>query len=86
MNPDVIRANLERSAQQERSIREELGRLPHRLELEVRINRALDRLLPRELSRLKLLLTEPQTALASRLRSVAREVLLGHDQEHAPSV
>jgi hypothetical protein len=59
----------------------DLARLPHRGELELRIARSLDRLLPRELYRLKALITSPQAALAERLRSTAREILLGREEE-----
>lgn len=60
---------------------EDVERLPHRSELELRIARSLDRLLPREMYRLKALITSPQAALAERLRSTAREILLGREEE-----
>jgi hypothetical protein len=77
---DGSRARVERSAEEERAIREELSRLPASQHLEVRLSRALDRLLPPEVYRLKLLLTAPQVALANRLRSAAREVMLGQEE------
>lgn len=82
MIPDVdgSHARVQRSAAEERAIREELGRLPASQHLEVRVSRALDRLLPPEMYRLKLLLTGPQAVLANRLRSAAREVVLGQEE------
>jgi len=75
------RSGVERTARDDRCFQDELERLPHRGELELRIGRTLDRLLPRELHQLKALLTSPQAALAERLRSAAREILLGREEE-----
>jgi hypothetical protein len=76
-----VTSNPTRDAGRERGFLEELERLPHRGELELRIARSLERLLPREMYRLKALLTSPQAALAERLRSTAREILLGREEE-----
>lgn len=59
----------------------DLERLPPRGELELRIAHSLERLLPRDMYRLKALITSPQAALAERLRSTAREILLGREEE-----
>lgn len=77
---DSSRARVQRSAEEERAIRGELERLPASQHLEVRLNRALERLLSAEMYRLGLLLTAPQAVLANRLRSAAREVLLGQEE------
>ena len=70
-----------RDGRREQGFLEELGRLPLRGELELRIARSLDRLLPRDMYRLKALITSPQAALAERLRSTVREILLGREEE-----
>lgn len=77
---DGSRARVQQSAAEERAIREELGGLPASQRLEARLSRALDRLLPPEMYRLKLLLTAPQVVLANRVRSAAREVMLGQEE------
>jgi Relaxase/Mobilisation nuclease domain len=81
LDPDMARTHIERSVQEEGGIREELGRLPRRPELEARISRALQRLLPREVAQLRRLLTVPQIVLANRLLSAARDVMLGREEE-----
>jgi hypothetical protein len=77
---DGSRARVHRSVEEEQAVREELGRFPVTQHLEVRLSRALDRLLPPEMYRLKLLLTAPQWVLADRMRSAAREVMLGQGE------
>ncbi|MGH7513405.1 MAG: relaxase/mobilization nuclease domain-containing protein [Gemmatimonadales bacterium] len=57
----------------------EIGRRPGRSELEYRIGQAMERLIPREIERLKQLLTAPQLAIAQHLRAVARDVALGRE-------
>ena len=63
------------------SLAADLGRLPKRRELEHQIGKAMSRLLPREVERLKLLITGPQIGLVQRLRATAKDVLLGKGQE-----
>jgi hypothetical protein len=77
---DGSRARVQRSVEEERAIREELVRYPASQHFEMRLGRALDRLLPSEMYRLTLLLTAPQAVLADRLRSAAREVVLGQEE------
>jgi hypothetical protein len=78
---EVTSSRAERHALDLRTSRDEPQRLPHCGELELRIARSLHRLMPREMYRLKALLTSPQTALAERLRSAARDILLGREDE-----
>src|SRR5574338_354580 len=66
---EVTTNQVERDSMRGRGVIEDLDRLPHRGELELRLARSLDRLLPREMYRLKALITAPQAALADRLRS-----------------
>ena len=67
----------------ERTAREELGRLPRRAELESRIIQAADRLLPRELRKLKTMVTAPRLALLATIRSTVRDALLARDERSA---
>lgn len=61
------------------SLNLEIGRLPDRSELEYRIGRAMERLLPREIGRLKSLLTTPQMAIAQKLQKTLSDVVLGRE-------
>ena len=67
----------------ERSSREQLGSLPRRAELEHRIIQAADRLLPRELRKLKTMVTAPRLALLATIRSTIRDALLARDERSA---
>ena len=67
----------------ERSSREQLGSLPRRAELEHRIIQAADRLLPRELRKLKTMVTAPRLALLATIRSTVRDALLARDERSA---
>jgi hypothetical protein len=78
---DASRAQVQRNTEEERVVREELGRLPRRPELEARIGRALEQMLPAEMARLQLLLTAPQALLTTRLRAAGRDVVLGQEGE-----
>jgi hypothetical protein len=69
----------ERVSTNQRVIRQELGRGPPRDALERRITHLMERLLPWELSRLKLLVTAPQLVLAQQVRGATREVALGRE-------
>jgi hypothetical protein len=77
---DASRARVERSAEEERAVREQLGRFPVSQQLEARLSRTLERLLPSDMYRLRLLLTAPQAVLVNRLRSAARDVMLGQEE------
>jgi relaxase-like protein len=69
----------DRMATQVRAPNGEIGRRPGRSELEYRIGQAMERLLPREIERLKQLLSAPQLAIAQRLRGVVRDMTLGRE-------
>lgn len=77
------RDHLDRAAARERALREDLNRRPRAHELQHRIARTIDLLLPHEARRLKMAVTAPHIALAATLKSAAREVLLGPDQERS---
>ena len=77
----ATRQHLERATERERGIREELKRRPRESELRQRIARTMDMLLPHEARRLKMAVTRPHLALAASVKSAAREVLLGPDNE-----
>lgn len=57
------RAEEERTAKRMAALDSELGRLPRQRALEDRIGRAMGRLLPREIERLRTLVTAPQLVL-----------------------
>jgi hypothetical protein len=59
----------------------EIERMPRRRQLEHQIGTAMGRLLPKELDRLRLLVTAPQLAIAQRLRGAVRDVVLGREEE-----
>lgn len=77
--PTAARREEERVTANQRAVRDEIGRAPRRDALERRITALMERLLPWELSRLKLLITAPQLALAQRVRAATQEVALGRD-------
>ena len=67
----------------ERTARESLTRMPRRVDLEHRIAHAADRLLPRELRKLKTMITAPRLALLSTIKSTVRDALLARDERSA---
>ena len=67
----------------ERAARESLARFPRRVDLEHSIARAADRLLPRELRKLKTMITAPRLALLATIRSTVRDALLARDERSA---
>ena len=69
--------------ERERAARESLARLPRRVDLEHSIARAADRLLPRELRKLKTMITAPRLALLATIRSTVRDALLARDDRSA---
>jgi hypothetical protein len=77
----ATREHLERAIERERGVREELKRRPRESELRQRIVRTIDTLLPHEARRLKMAVTAPHLTLAASVKSAAREVLLGPDNE-----
>jgi hypothetical protein len=77
----TTREHLERATERERGIRGELKRRPRESELRQRIARTMHMLLPHEARRLKMAVTRPHLALAASVKSAAREVLLGPDNE-----
>ena len=79
--PGTNSAEVERAEARSRLLGTELGRLPRRRHLEHQIGRAMGRLLPKELERLRVLATAPQLAIAQRLRAAARDVVLGREEE-----
>ena len=74
-------AEVDNPTGQARQLRAELERMPKRRQLEHQIGRAMGRLLPKELDRLRLLATAPQLAIAQRLRATVRDVVLGREEE-----
>ena len=74
-------AEIESVVAQARQLSAELERLPRRRQLEHQIGRAMGRLLPKELERLRLVATAPQLAVAHRLRTAVRDVVLGREEE-----
>lgn len=62
------------------SLKTALGRLPCRSDLEYRIRKGLERLLPYELQRLQTLAPAPQLTILKRLQGVARDVVLGREE------
>ncbi len=77
LEPTAARREEERVTANRRAVRDEIGRAPRRDALEGRITALMERLLPWELARLKLLITAPQLALAQRVRAATHEVALG---------
>ena len=77
--PTAVRREEERATANQRAVQDELRRAPRRDALERRIIGLMERLLPWELSRLKLLVTAPQFALAQRVRGATQEVALGRE-------
>jgi hypothetical protein len=77
----ATREHAARAIARERDLHDQLKRHPRRSELHQRIVQTTNLLLPHEVRRLKMALTAPHLALAASLRSTAREVLLGPDQE-----
>jgi hypothetical protein len=69
--------------ERERAARESLARLPRRVDLEHSVARAADRLLPRELRKLKTMITAPRLALLATIRSTVRDALLARDERSA---
>jgi hypothetical protein len=74
-------ADARMTADRERATRTELKRLPRESELRQRIATAVFYLLPHEIRMMKTTLTAPHIALAMKLRSTARDVLLGREGE-----
>ena len=74
------RAERDKHEKQVVSLKTALGRLPRRSDLEYRIGKGLERLLPHELERLKTLATAPQLTIIKRLQGVARDVVLGREE------
>jgi hypothetical protein len=58
----------------------EARRLPSTSELEYRLGRALRAITPRELDRLRLLVTAPQLALMKKIQAAVQDVVLGRDE------
>ena len=77
--PTAVRREEERVTANQRALRDEVRRAPRKDALERRISGLLERLLPWELARLKLLVTAPQLALAQRVRGATQEVALGRE-------
>ena len=75
----TVRRDQERVTANQRAFRDDLRRAPRRDALERRITGLMEWLLPWELSRLKLLVTAPQLALAQRVRGATQEVALGRE-------
>jgi hypothetical protein len=76
----AARAELEQAQSRGVAIRRDLGSLPDRAQLEGRIVRLLDRMSPNELRQLQGVLSPPQLALTSKLKSVIRDAALGRDE------
>ncbi|GAC1417952.1 MAG: hypothetical protein NVSMB53_16960 [Gemmatimonadaceae bacterium] len=76
----ATRAELEQAQSRRVAIRRELGSLPDRAQLEGRIVRLLDRMSPNEFRQLQGVLSPPQLALTSKLKSVIRDAALGRDE------
>jgi hypothetical protein len=70
-----------RAAARVRRIRHLLDRAPDQATLATQVRSSMRTLLPRDLERVRRLVTAPQYALAERLRTAAREALLGHEEE-----
>ncbi len=77
--PTAVRREEQRVTANQRALREQVRRAPRKDALERRISGLLERLLPWELSRLKLLVTAPQLAIAQRVRGATQEVALGRE-------
>jgi hypothetical protein len=67
---------------QEAAIRRELSKTPGANQLERNITALLSQLTPKETRQLQSILTAPQIAVAARLRSALRDVLLGKEAGH----
>jgi hypothetical protein len=84
---EIIEANLavsrkdhERAVSRESAIRRELERVPRREQLETKIIDLLDRMSPKEVRQLRLVLTAPQVALTLKLKTAVRDTVLGRDE------
>lgn len=75
----AARAHAKQSTERETAIRRELSGMPGSAELENRIKGLLERMTPKETRQLRTMLTTPQIAVVARLRSAARDVLLGSE-------
>jgi hypothetical protein len=70
------------TAERDRMLRRELEEAPVLPELRRTIAQAADRLLPRELRRLRTMISAPQLALVTTLRATVRDALLAQEIEH----
>jgi hypothetical protein len=80
LDPADRQAEREQPARSMAALEAELGRLPRQRELEHRIGRVMGWLIPREIERLRMLVTGSQFSLAQRLRAAVKDVVLGRDQ------
>jgi hypothetical protein len=62
-------------------LKQELRRAPHLELLQRSIARVVERLEPREIAQLRLLVTAPQVAIAFQARRVLKDLLLGREEE-----
>jgi hypothetical protein len=78
---DASRTHARLSAERETAIRRELTGAPGAADLERMIAGLLERMSPRETRQLHKMLTAPQLAVASRIRSAVRDAVLGREAE-----
>jgi len=78
---DASRTHARLSAERETVIRRELSGAPGAAELERKIAGLLERMSPKETRQLHKMLTAPQLAVASRVRSAVRDAVLGREAE-----
>jgi hypothetical protein len=79
MPEQQVREAVVRAIGRERTAREAVRRGPDTTRLEREIGHALGRLLPREIEELRRAVTQPQFAMAMKIRQAAREALLGRE-------
>ena len=78
---DASRTHARLSAARETAIRRELTGAPGTADLERQIAGLLERMSPKETRQLHMVLTAPQLAVASRIRSAVRDAVLGREAE-----
>ena len=78
---DASRTHARLSAERETAMRRELAGAPGSAELERKIAGLLERMSPKETRQLHKMLTAPQLAVASRIRSAVRDAVLGREAE-----
>ncbi|MFZ5625228.1 MAG: relaxase/mobilization nuclease domain-containing protein [Gemmatimonadota bacterium] len=78
---EVARQDVEWLTRRSRAVEQGLERMPHVRALEYQLGKAVERLLPREIERLRQMVSAPQLALLKSARAAVRDAILGRDDE-----